>query len=147
MIPLTYNELLGVFETMATNHFQIKRFGSGVLEDINTFGPTSGEFPILWVVPQDVELGENSMIYRMRVLVFDIDDENDSHRTEILSDTLQILNDIVQEVKNDDERYSVIGAPSAIPFNQRFVDYCTGWFADVRIETAIMNSRCSVPSN
>jgi hypothetical protein len=146
MATLSYNQLINVFQSIKDSHPQIKRFGNGVIEDVNTFGPNSGEFPILWVAPQSAELGTNSLIYKMRILVFDIDETDDSIRNEILSDTLLILNDVIQMLKNDDDRYSVLGAATATPFNQRFVDYCSGWFCDVDIETEINNTTCSIPT-
>lgn len=145
-MPITYNQLIARFETLATNHIQIKRFGNGVIEDVNTFGPNSGEFPILWVSPQSAQLTENALIYKIRILVFDIDEENDSLRNELLSDTLLILNDIFQTLKNAYDDMSLISTATATPFNQRFVDYCTGWFIDVDIETAINNSLCIIPT-
>ena len=145
MAQVTYNQLIKAFETIGENHIQIKRFGNGVIEDVNTFSPDSNGFPILWVAPQSVELGENSMIYTIRILVFDIDESNDSLRNEILSDCLLIINDVIQLLKNDTDNYTVTNNPQAIPFNQKFVDYCTGWFADVNIETDILNTLCVIP--
>lgn len=143
---ITFNQLLNKFETLANNHLQIKRFGSGPIEDVNTFSPSSGDFPVLWVVPQAAKLGKNTLVYTMRILVFDIDETDDSNRDEILSDTLQILNDIFQQIMEDDENYEVNTDLIATPFNQRFVDYCTGWFADIEITTDINNSLCIIPN-
>jgi hypothetical protein len=145
-MSITFNQLLNKFEALANNHLQIKRFGSGPIEDVNTFSPSSGDFPVLWVVPQAAKLGKNTLVYTMRILVFDIDETDDSNRDEILSDTLQILNDIFQQIMEDDENYEVNTDLIATPFNQRFVDYCTGWFADIEITTDINNSLCIIPN-
>ena len=145
-MAITLNELLKKFEDLSDQHLQIKRFGSGPIEDVNTFSPSSGEFPILWIVPQNVRLSENTLIYIIRVLIFDIDETSDLNRNEILSDTLLILNDIFQQFKNDDNNFEVNTDLIATPFNQRFVDYCTGWFADIEITTDINNSLCLIPN-
>ena len=145
-MAITLNELLKKFEDLSDQHLQIKRFGSGPIEDVNTFSPSSGEFPILWIVPQNVRLSENTLIYIIRVLIFDIDETSDLNRNEILSDTLLILNDIFQQFKNDDNNFEVNTDLIATPFNQRFVDYCTGWFADIEITTNINNSLCLIPN-
>lgn len=145
-MSITFNQLLNKFEALANNHLQIKRFGSGPIEDVNTFSPSSGDFPVLWVVPQAAKLGKNTLVYTMRILVFDIDETDDSNRDEILSDTLQILNDIFQQFMEDDDNYEVNTELIATPFNQRFVDYCTGWFADIEITTDINNSLCIIPN-
>jgi hypothetical protein len=145
-MSITFNQLLLKFEALANDHLQIKRFGSGPIEDVNTFSPSSGDFPVLWVVPQAAKLGKNTLVYTMRILVFDIDETDDSNRDEILSDTLQILNDIFQQIMEDDDNYEVNTDLIATPFNQRFVDYCTGWFADIEITTDINNSLCIIPN-
>lgn len=147
MATITYNQLLKEFETMATNHKQLKRFGNGVIEDINTFTTNNGEFPILWVVPQGAVINENDLVYKVRVLIFDIDDTDDGFRDELLSDTLLMMNDIVQTLRNTSDNYEVTNNPQAIPFNQRFVDYCSGWYCDVDISTNINNSLCIIPMN
>jgi hypothetical protein len=145
-MSITFNQLIEKFEDLSNQHLQIKRFGSGPIEDVNTFSPSSGEFPVLWIVPQNVRLSENILTYIVRVLVFDINETDDSIRNEILSDTLLILNDIFQQLKNDDDNYEVSADLIATPFNQRFVDYCTGWFADIEIITDINNSLCIIPN-
>jgi len=145
-MSITFNQLLLKFEALADVHLQIKRFGNGPIEDVNTFSPSSGDFPVLWVVPQTARLGKNTLVYTIRVLVFDIDETDDSNRNEIFSDTLQILNDIFQQIMEDDDNYEVNTDLIATPFNQRFVDYCTGWFADIEITTDINNSLCIIPN-
>lgn len=143
---ITFNQLLKKFEDLSNAHLQIKRFGTGALEDVNAFSPSSGAFPVLWVVPQSARLSENIITYTMRVLVFDIDETDDSITNELLSDTLLILNDIYQQFKNGDNNYEVSNDLICTPFNQKFVDYCTGWFADVEIITDINNSLCLIPN-
>jgi hypothetical protein len=146
-MAITFNQLIAKFEDLSNKHLQIKRFGTGPIEDVNTFSPSSGEFPVLWIVPQNARLSENTLTYIIRILVFDINETDDSHRDEILSDTLLILNDIFQQFKNDDDNYEVNADLFATPFNQKFVDYCTGWFADVEITTDINNSICIIPND
>lgn len=144
---MTYNEIIKDFKYIADNHKQIKRFGNGMIEDINTFTTQAEFLPVLWIVPQSVTLGTNAMVYTIRVLVFDMVESDDTNTDEVLSDTLSVLNDVVQLFKNNFDDYSVINEPQAIPFNQRFVDYCSGWYADVNIETNIMNSLCQIPDS
>lgn len=141
---ITYNTILKTFNEIATNHKQINNFGNGTLDEVNTFS-NEGKFPVLWVVPQGVQLGTNSMIYTLRVMVFDISDTDDSLDEELLSDTILILNDVMvilntQDFWNGDEA-SVINVPRATPFRQKFTDYCVGWYADFDIEVPAFNSK------
>ena len=144
---MTYNQIIDTFKDIANNHLQIHNFGDGVLEDINTIKYNGGQFPVLWVIPQSAELGENGLTYKMRVLVFDIDETADTFRRDILSDTLQILNDVIKNFKNDSDDYFVGGTNTAIPFTQNFADYVTGWYVDINIETGIDNNPCDEVEN
>jgi hypothetical protein len=143
----TYNTILKTFKGMADSHQQINNFGNGVMEEINTF-EKDGKFPILWIVPQSAKIGGNSMIYTLRVMVFDICESDDSNEDEILSDTVTILNDILLMINNElatnGEEVYVLNQPLATPFRQKFVDYCVGWYADFQIEVNGITSGCQV---
>lgn len=141
----TYNQIIKEIETIALANPFIKRFGAGEISDIETDGPTSALYPICWVVPQQTEIGENDMIYTLRVLVFDIDDTDDSKQQEILSDTLQTLTDIIKKFRNYNDQYTLDGRPLCMPFTHRFVDYNTGWYTDLRIITEFANNPCEYP--
>jgi len=143
--PITYNQIIEVFREVGDKHLQINHFGHGMIEDVNTFQQSDDKFPVLWVTPQSTRIQENSTIYRMRILVFDIDKTNDDYRTEILSDTLLILEDVVKYLRNQDVDYGVLQTQNCIPFVQKFVDYCAGWYCDIEIETASNNNPCNIP--
>lgn len=135
------------FQTIATNHAFINRFGNGPIDDVNVEIPNDGKYPVLWVIPQSVLLDNNSIIYNIRILVFDIDSTDDSLRDQILSDTLMTLNDVVKLFRNGgpSNDYEVPQIPQALPFEQEFVDYCVGWYCDLQIATDGMNSNCDFP--
>ena len=141
----TYNQIIKEIETIALANPFINRFGAGEISDIETDAPTSALYPICWVVPQQTEIGENDMIYTLRVLVFDIDDTDDSKQQEILSDTLQTLTDIIKKFRNYNDAYTLDGRPLCMPFTHRFVDYNTGWYTDLRITTEFANNPCEYP--
>lgn len=154
MATTSYNQLIEVFRRISLRHSQIKRFGNGVIEDVNIFGDKTPEFPILWVVPQSVDLKQNVLIYKMRILVFDIDSTSDTYRVEILSDTLRILNDVIKLLKEEQEiyfnniligDYTIRQDSTAFPFVQMFTEYCSGWYSDIMIETNQDNSLCDIP--
>lgn len=140
--------LIHEFETIATNHAFINRFGNGPIDDVNVTIPNDGKYPVLWVIPQTVTLDDNAIIYTIRILVFDIDSTDDSLRDQILSDTLMTLNDVVKLFRNggSDNEYEAPTAPQAVPFEQEFVDYCLGWYCDLQVVTDGMNSPCDFPN-
>lgn len=144
-MSFTYNQILKEIETIAMANPFIKRFGSGEISDIETDGPNSELYPMCWVVPQQVEIGDNDMVYLLRILVFDIDDTDDSKQQEILSDTLRTLQDIIKIFRNYNDAYALDGRPTCFPFTHRFVDYNTGWWSDMRITTELANNPCEYP--
>ena len=139
----TYNQIINVFNDIADNNVYVKRFGSGEINDFEVFGPNTAEYPYLWVVPQGAIINENTINYTFRVMAFDIDNTDDSLQQEILSDTLRILIDVIKDFRyrttND---LVLIGSPNCIPFTHRFVDYNSGWYADMVIETPLENNPC-----
>lgn len=144
-MSFTYNQIIKEIETISLSNPFIKRFGAGEITDIETEGPTSGLYPILWVVPQQVEVGQNDLVYILRLLVFDIDDTDDTKQQEILSDTLRTLTDVIKSFRYFNDAYTLEGRPTCLPFTHRFVDYNTGWYADLRITTEFDNSECDIP--
>lgn len=140
--------LIQEFKDLASNHAFIKRFGNGPIENIETFAPSDGKYPVLWVIPQQVTLDDNSVIYNIRILVFDINKINDSLRDQILNDTLITINDVIKQFRlgGSNGDYELPNAPQAFPFEQKFVDYCVGWYSDLQIYTDAMNSPCDFPS-
>ena len=142
----TLNQIIERFETIATDHLFIERFGFGELSDIDVAGPNDVDYPLMWVVPQGADFDEQTLVYTLRVIIMDIDDTDDSKRNEIMSDTLRTLIDVVKIFKNDATYdWNIIDTTSATPFSQRFVDYTTGWFADIRIITDLDNNPCNFP--
>lgn len=143
---MTYNNIITVFENIANTNPFIKRFGSGEMNEIEVDGPTSGLYPIMWIVPQLVDISDNSVDYTFRLLIFDIDDIDDSKQQLILSNCLQILQDVIKTFKHEITDEITIQSPqTAQPFTHRFVDYCTGWYSDIKIITDADNSPCDIP--
>lgn len=141
---ITYNQIIKKFNDIADTNPFIKRFGAGQINDVEKI--SNGDFPVLWVVPQSADFGENELTYRFRVMVFDIDESDDAHQQEILSDTLQILIDVKKVFQHDEDYdYTVSETTIATPFTERFVDYTTGWFADIDVVTDLNNSPCNIP--
>lgn len=144
----TYNQIIKKMESIALANPFIKRFGVGEIQALDTQSPTSADFPYCWIVPQEVEIGENALSYKFRVMVFDIDETSDSHQQEILSDTLLTLIDIIKTLRYDsgtDYDLNDYPFPTAVPFTHRLVDYVVGWFADLTIITEMDNSPCDIP--
>lgn len=143
---MTYNNIIKLFKDISETNPFIKRFGSGEMNEIEVDGPTSQLYPLMWITPQLVDINENSLEWTFRLMIFEIDDIDDSKQQLILSNCLQILVDVIKTFKNEIDDDVTISTPSsAIPFTHRFVDYCTGWYSDIKIITNADNSPCDIP--
>lgn len=139
----TLRQMNDLLMTIADKHLMINRYGFGELNEVNVVGPEAAEYPLMFVVPQQSLIAENQLVYTLRIIIMDIDDTDDSKRVEILSDTLQTLNDIIlllKTINNND--FNVDSDTTCYPFSQRFVDYTVGWWADISIITDIYNNPC-----
>lgn len=144
-MSFTYNQIIKYFGDIAASHPFINRFGAGDISDIDAVSDNYGLFPILWVVPQSVKIGQNTLEYRFRFMVFDIDSTDNSKQQEILSDTLRTFLDIVKTFDSIDESIGIDYNNEATPFTERFTDYLVGWFGDISIITELDNNECSIP--
>ena len=104
----TYNQILKKLEDISMSNPFIKRWGSGEIQALEMQSLTEVDFPYAWVVPQTVEIGENTLNYKFRFMVFDIDSTSDKYQQEILSDTLRTLIDIIKTFRYDRDRKSVV---------------------------------------
>lgn len=162
---ITYNNLINRLQIIADHHLFIKRFGSGQITDIDASISNSPLYPMMWAIPQNAEIAENTLAYTIRLMVFDIAnidsatgiDDSGIREREMLSDGLRTLADIVKTFRYGDATVDALDLASepadwnieypvqCIPFTQRFVDYVTGWYADIKITVDFDNSDCDNP--
>jgi hypothetical protein len=139
---MTYNNILTTFENIQIANPFLKRFGSGDVTQIDATIPNNVDYPFMWCVPQNMEISDHTIKYSFRVLIFDQDSTDDSHQREILSDTLRICQDVINVFRSTVQDEVEVDTPiQCLPFSERFVDYCVGWYFDINI-TATAPSEC-----
>lgn len=151
-MSLSLNQVVNKFKIIGELHQFIKRFGCGQVTDIEAVLDNSGDFPMLWIIPQNIEVGDNDLTYVFRVMVFDLVNMDDVPEQEVLSDTARTLIDVINIFKGDDLRvydtdgaytdYTVSSQIELTPFTERFNDYVSGWYGDIRIITDLDNNPC-----
>jgi len=140
---MTYNNILTRFEELQIANPFLKRFGSGDVTQIDATIPNSIDYPIMWCVPQNMEISDHTIKYSFRVLIFDQDSTDDSHQREILSDTLRICQDIISNFRSITQDDVEVDTPiQCLPFTERFVDYVVGWYFDINITAASPSPDC-----
>lgn len=157
---INYKTFHDDFRLLADYHKQLNSFGFGPYQDISfwTEGRLKEEntsfnspvFPLMYVVPNNVEQKLNYMTYKFTIIVMDIIERDLTNQVDVLSDTLQIMDDIIgqfrlsveQSLGNFNELYYLQDPVNCMPFLEKFTDLCGGWSAQLSIDVMTPLNRC-----
>jgi hypothetical protein len=166
---ITFRNVVGYLETIAAKHYKIYTFHSGMMDevDINKLG--AGDYPILYAEPGQVVIEQGVLTYNFTIYVMEmINDEIEETtglpevagiktkervgRTDSYSETLQIVQDVLNEFKHSLVTASwvdgevVLNFPvTAEPFTARFNNLLTGWSANLSVQVNNTNNLCIAP--
>ena len=113
---ITYKNFIDDFKTIATNHFLINSFHSGMLDEVDINKLDQADFPILYVEPGNTNIDKGVMTYTFTVFVMDLINDNlavgtgtsplntftrESNREQVWSDMLQIMQDVIAEFRQN----------------------------------------------
>lgn len=148
---LTYNNLLTTLKDIQVRHRQINSFGTG---ENSEMGTTELIYPVLWVNPISSKLinsenGFNTFELTINIKVGDLVNKDLSNEDDILSDTLQIIQDVIKEIGSHYYYInSKIKLPDDIdidPFKGVSDEDLTGWESDLKFKGLANQSFCGLP--
>ena len=159
---ITYKNIIDDFNSIATNHYLINSFHSGFLDEVDIDKMDASNFPILYVEPSTSTIDQGMLTYSFNIFILNLLKEDLSNREEVWSSTLQIMQDIVAEFKQnlskqtsgDDTgtKYSyasdeiVLELPiSTDPITARFANILTGWTSGISLQVNNANNLCDAP--
>jgi hypothetical protein len=143
---ISYNQLIDYIEDFSDNHLQLQRFGEGFRADINIISTEENNFPILYVEPLSHSVQNWVQRYRIRIYCLDLLQQDKSNRREILSDCLQILNDLYKYIKNDtNNNFDVSNIPTSLPVQNISIEGIAGWSSEFEILVTINDNICDIP--
>lgn len=147
----SYNQIIDYLRNFADIHFQVQYFDNGFLSKLNTAATSTNNFPLLFVVPQShTNTLHLPQTYTVRVYSLDVLQKDGSNQTDVISDTIQILNDLVKWILGDDTQSDNIDlvnqSPVAIPYTNTTVEYCGGWFMDLQLTVRLVDGICDIPA-
>ncbi len=145
MSVTTLNTIKNSLAAFASYHLQLKRFQLSFFENFDGFSTSAVQFPILYAIPQDVQLQENINSFTIRVYAVDILQTDRSNEVDVINDTLLILRDLRNWLALADNGLNILNNPIAIPVNNFLVDYTAGWYIDIEVEGNAENNECSIP--
>ena len=159
---ITYKNIIDDFNTIATNHFLINSFHSGMLDEVDINKLDQSDFPILYVEPGNTNIDKGVMTYTFTVFTMSLIKEDLSNRDEVWDTMLQIMQDIIAEFRQNlsvqtsggdsGKKFSYVpnevflNMPiNAEPFTVRFSNMLTGWNATFTMQVNNANSLCNAP--
>lgn len=146
MVTYTWNNIVKYFETIATEHFFIKGFGSGFSDDVEINLEKNENYQFLGIIPRQVAPKEHTNEITVGMFVCDLVKTDQRNEAEVLSDTLQTFNDILKIFRNEDLNISLKSEPTIEPFKEKYMDNVTGWMGDIVLEVNYASNYCDIPS-
>jgi hypothetical protein len=141
----TLNQIINLFETIATNHAQINGFNFGEASDISA--SEQEQYPLLWVDVIDSSIDSNTLSLNMNVKVMDIQKDDQTNERDTLSDCLSISQDVYSALTNPtyQDYFLLSFATSLVPLREALADKVNGWEMNLTFELAQERNRCQIP--
>lgn len=151
----TYNNVVNTLKCLGEQHLEIQSTTTGDITDIDLEKNTL--FPLYHINPVSVDVSMSQKTFNFQLFVMDIVDADGDAEQTVLSDTLQIITDLIAILKHgeilygydashgEEERYFVDDDFSIEPFTERFDNAVTGWIVDVGIIVESELNSCDVP--
>ena len=142
---VNYKQILKDLNLLSVAHEQINSFGFGDIEQLTNDIETKVEpkYTRMYVLPGQVTLAQNELIYNFQIVISDILEDDYSNQEEVMSDTLEICNDIFTVLYLSD--YETQWGASCEPFLERFETVLAGWTMNMTITQPFDYNRCVLP--
>jgi len=146
---MTLNQIIAKIRTQVESHKMVGKFSVGA--EYNLAVDEVKFYPLVWLVPDGFDLATRDgqyVNYRFALLVFDRVFESESNTIEVLSDTAQIIIDIMSLIDyhyNNLEDFQLIVSSTAEPFYDAKTDIVAGYGIQFQISTPYLANSCVVP--
>jgi hypothetical protein len=144
-MKVTLNQLIDKLQTIATNHEQLNSFFFGDIADLGADSPI--QYPVLYADVAPSNFSYKVIGLNLQMMVMDIVKKDLSNENDVLSDCLQIIEDVIIELRNPSEIFLIQDSISLTPFSDSQGDEVSGWTANITISIPSNYNSCAVPSN
>ena len=138
------NALLKQIQSIAESHSQISSYKQGQRAD---FGADAAlTYPVLWVVPNGASMSGNNFDHSLIFILMDLEQTGGENQIEILSDSQQILVDVLAKLRATFEPIAteeIISTGTLSPFVDAQLDTVSGHSIEVTIRTFNANDICT----
>lgn len=146
-MTITHNGIIKLFEDIANNHYQINAFGFGDVWEY--LASSTKRTPCLWGILNGSSRNNKELTLDYTLLVFDQVKRDESNEDNVLSDTHQILLDVITILNSPTyaSQFILSVTNSMSDFTERFDDAVSGWSVNVSLRIPFDNDICQIPSS
>lgn len=141
------NQALNAIQTIANNHLQLK--GSFVFCDVADLEAKNElKYPLLWADVIPAQFGTKTIDLNLQLTCVDMVSKGLENEQDVLSDTLQILSDVVTTIRQDPtyfDMFIISESLSATPIKDHYQDEVAGWVCNVTLQIENAYDLCAVP--
>ena len=146
---VTLNMLYDLFRKLGNDSLIIKTTTIGDIFEVDLVETT---YPLLHITTSTANYTPNVLTYNFQFIVMDLVSKDESNEEDVLSDMLQVIGDVISNLKNSDfdtdfeDFRHIIRIQDNIacePFTERFDNEVTGWTATISISVDFNSSACS----
>ena len=142
---MTLNNLVTTITNLANAHEQIKSVYFGDLSDYLSRG-TENIYPSLFFDLTGGSIQEKSVVLNFSLYFFDRMLPEDTNETEVLSDQLQICQDIIAQLRYNNFEFDEGLNATLTFFTEDTPDLLAGLKADITIDLPYTANRCVIPT-
>ena len=148
-INASYNNVIDALKCVAITHGMVNNVSSGTVDEVDI--SANSVYPLVHIVPGNVTAGVKQITFEFNILAMDLTMNNDKlgsiklekttryadNEQQVLSDTMQILIDIIAQYKNGlmlgvQQNEGIFGQSddkdfTLEPFTERFDNVVSGW--------------------
>ena len=151
----SYNNVIDTLKCVGEQHLNIHSVTSGDIWEIDLEKNTL--YPLFHINPVNVTVGQNIRSFNFQLFIMDLVEPDESNEQEVLSDCLEIMNDIIAVYKQgeilyaydaaagEEQRYFIDNDFTIEPFTERFDNAVTGWVMSFAITVENELNSCNIP--
>lgn len=145
---ITYNQVIDRIETILNDNPLVQTITKGDIWEVDN---KEIVYPQVHIVTEGVDFSTYELKYKFRLFIMDLVEKDESNEQEVLSDTLQMLQDIIAKLLNptDPEASRDLRLDrdiTAEDFTERFNNEVAGWTAEIGITVDYTANECLVPT-
>lgn len=146
---MTLNQIIDHLRAFQENHLQVKYYLFGNNASLDNEKDIDGVVMWVWVDAQGGRISETQFTYNMQVAFLDVLNPDDENLDDVLSDTLQIAQDLAAWLDRYSEsalEYSFNRVSSIQPIRERFESDYAGHVITLAIDMPFPYDKCQIPT-